>query len=283
MPTVGFTTTTFTDQPTALPGLEFAVEHGFHALELSGKHLWPEVMSATEMAELQSVSKRHGIGLSIHFPTRYSPGSPDEATRLECVAALRATIGTARELGTKIIVVHPGPAHSPGGDPDAVSEQGRAEARQRVRESILAVASDVERAGVSLCLENVPFSPGLAVRSYAEQLEIVDGINSPAVGLTLDAGHAWGSGGIAEAFAAFGSRVRHLHIHDATPEGPHLAIGVGNVDFAAHADAIRAFPHTMIMELIVDGEGHSAPATGRAKPALLSGREDFRRWLGNVD
>jgi len=52
MPTVGFTTTTFTDEPTALPGLEFAVEHGLHALELSGKHLRPEVMLATEMAEL---------------------------------------------------------------------------------------------------------------------------------------------------------------------------------------------------------------------------------------
>ena len=283
MPTVGFTTTTFTDEPTALPGLEFAVEHGFHALELSGKHLWPEVMSASEMAELKSISRRHGIGLSIHFPTRYSPGSPDEATRLECVAALRATIGTARELGTRVIVVHPGPAYAPEGDPDAVTEQGRAEARRRVRESLLDVAPDAEEAGVSLCLENVPFRPGLAVRSYAEQLEIVDSANSPAVALTLDAGHAWGSGGIAEAFAAFGSRVRHLHIHDATPEEPHLAIGAGVVDFAAHVDAIRAFPHTMIMELTVDGEGLTAPATGRARPALLSGREDFRRWLGNVD
>lgn len=283
MPTVGFTTTTFTDEPTALPGLEFAVEHGFHALELSGKHLWPEVMSASEMAELKSTSRRHGIGLSIHFPTRYSPGSPDEATRLECVAALRATIGTARELGTRVIVVHPGPAYAPEGDPDAVTEQGRAEARRRVRESLLDVAPDAEEAGVSLCLENVPFRPGLAVRSYAEQLEIVDSANSPAVALTLDAGHAWGSGGIAEAFAAFGSRVRHLHIHDATPEEPHLAIGAGVVDFAAHVDAIRAFPHTMIMELTVDGEGLTAPATGRARPALLSGREDFRRWLGNVD
>jgi sugar phosphate isomerase/epimerase len=283
MPTVGFTTTTFTDEPTALPGLEFAVEHGFHALELSGKHLWSEVMTATELAELKSVSRRYGIGLSIHFPTRYSPGSPDEATRLECVAALRATIGTARELGTRVIVVHPGPAYSPGGDPDAVTEQGRAEARRRVIKTVLDVASEAEDAGVWLCLENVPFSTGLAVRSYAEQLEIVGGANSPSVALTLDAGHAWGSGGISEAFAAFGPRVRHLHIHDATPEEPHLAIGAGVIDFPAHADAIRSFPHTMIMELTVDGEGLSKPATGRARPALLSGREDFRGWLGNVD
>jgi sugar phosphate isomerase/epimerase len=240
-------------------------------------------MGPSELTELLNVSKRHGIGLSIHFPGRYLPGSPDESTRLECVAALRATIGTARELGTRIIVVHPGPAHSPGGDPDAVTEQGRAEARRRVMETVLAVAGDAEEAGVSLCLENIPFDPGLAVRSYAEQLEIVDGANSPAVALTLDAGHAWGSGGIAEAFAAFGPRVRHLHIHDATPEEPHLAIGAGVVDFPAYADLLRAFPHTMIMEITVGGEGLSAPATGRARPALLSAREDFRRWLGNVD
>ena len=54
----------------------------------------------------------------------------------------------------------------------------------------------------------------------------MDGINSPVVALTLDAGHAWGSGGISEAFAAFGSRVRHLHIHDANPEEAHFAIVV---------------------------------------------------------
>ena len=69
MATVGFTTTTFTDEPTVLPALDFAVEHDFHALELSAKHLWREVMSATEMAELQSVSKHYAIGLYIHFPT----------------------------------------------------------------------------------------------------------------------------------------------------------------------------------------------------------------------
>ena len=48
MPTIGFTSTTFTNEPTALPGLEFAIEHGFHALELSGNRLWPEVMAAAE-------------------------------------------------------------------------------------------------------------------------------------------------------------------------------------------------------------------------------------------
>ena len=69
MATVGFTTTTFTDEPTALSALDFAVEHDFPALELSSKYLWREVMSATEMAELQSVSKCYAIGFSIHFPT----------------------------------------------------------------------------------------------------------------------------------------------------------------------------------------------------------------------
>ena len=50
MPTIGFTSTTFTNEPTALPGLEFAIEHGFHALELSGNHVWPEAMASGEVA-----------------------------------------------------------------------------------------------------------------------------------------------------------------------------------------------------------------------------------------
>ena len=282
MPTMGFTTTTFTDEPTALPGLEFAIENGFHALELSGNHLWPEVMATGEARELRVESARHGVNLSIHFPTRYWPGSADAAVRLECVDALRATIDVARDVGARIIVVHPGPVHPQADVTEEPTENERDHARQRVAESVGQVAGDAEDAGIMLCLENLPFDTGMAVRSYAEQLDILRRVPSPAVALTLDVGHAFRSGGIAEAFVAFGPWLRHLHIHDATESQPHLELGAGIIDFAAHADLMRAYPHIMIMEINTGGEGQTAPARGRTRPALLRSREVLQRILGNA-
>ena len=101
MSTIGFTTTTFTDEPTALPGLEFAVKNGFHALELSSNHLWPEVATATELARLREDGTRHEIRLSIHFPTRFPLGSLDRFQRRTGVENLRATIGIACQIGAR--------------------------------------------------------------------------------------------------------------------------------------------------------------------------------------
>ena len=299
MPTIAVTTYALTAEPTALPGLEFAIEHGFHALELSGNRLWPEVMAAGEARELRVESARHGVSLSIHFPGRFPPGSRDDSARLECVRQLRATIDLARGIGARVIAVHPVSTHPLDAVPEA-TEDNRADARQRVAESLRQVAGDAEDAGIMLCLENLPFDTDMAVRSYAEQLDILTQVPSPAVALTLDVAHAFRSGGIAEAFGAFGPWLRHLHIHDATypPTGrptaesrAHLELGAGIIDFAAHADLLRAYPHTMVMEIHPSGvmemmnpggEGRTAVARQHTRPAFLRSREVLQRVLRNA-
>ncbi|MCH7696386.1 MAG: sugar phosphate isomerase/epimerase [Proteobacteria bacterium] len=238
--------------------------------------------AAGEARELRVRSARHGVSLSIHFPTRFFPGSCDDSMRLECVRQLRATIGVARDIGARVIVVHPGPVGPPDEVTEEPAEDDRAQARKRAAESVRQVAGDAEDAGIMLCLENLPFDTGMAVRSYAEQVDLVRSVDSPAVALTLDAGHAFRSGGIAEAFGAFGPWLRHFHIHDATESRPHLELGAGAIDFAAHAGLLRAYPHTMIMEINVDGEGQTSPARGRTKPALLRSRDILRDLLGNA-
>ncbi|MDA1348754.1 MAG: sugar phosphate isomerase/epimerase [Chloroflexi bacterium] len=282
MPTIGFTTTTFTDEPTALPGLEFAVENGFHALELSGNHFWPEVATAPELARLRDKSGRHGISLSIHFPTRFPLGSLDPSLRRTSIENLRATIAIGRKIGAGVVVVHAGDvggSHTPTAD---ITEAERAASREYVVDSLKSVASDAERAGVLVCLENLPFRPEFPVHSYAEQVDIVKRAGSPAVGLTLDVGHAFRSGGIVEAFRAFKPWLRHLHIHDATEAGAHMALGDGNIEFESHGAVLNDYSHTMVMEINVGGEGQTAPARGLTAPFLLQGREFLRGVVGNA-
>lgn len=282
MSTIGFTTTTFTDEPTALPGLEFAVKNGFHALELSGNHLWPEVATATELARLREDGTRHEIRLSIHFPTRFPLGSLDRSQRRTGVENLRATIGIACQIGAGVVVVHAGDvggSHTTAAD---VTAAERAASREYVVDSLKSVAPDAERAGVLVCLENLPFRPEFPVHSYTEQVDIVKRAGSAAVGLTLDVGHAFRSGGISEALRAFGPWVRHMHIHDATDAGAHLALGQGNIDFEAHGATLSDYPNTIVMEINVGGEGQTTPARGLTAPFLLQGREFLRGFAGNA-
>ena len=282
MPTIGFTTTTFTDQPTALPGLEFAIRHGFHALELSGNHLWPEVATEAELATLREDSERHGVSLSVHFPPSSRLGSPEESERLTRVDELRATISLVSKIRGVVVVVHTGTAGNAGGTTDEVTPTDRVASREQVIDSLRRIATDAERAGISVCLENMPFDPELPVQSYQEQVDIVRRIGSPAVALTLDVGHAFRSGGVAQAFRAFGPWLRHMHIHDATQNDAHLEIGQGSIDFEPHADALRRYANTMVMEINVEGEGQTAPARGLTAPALLRSRELLRSTLGNA-
>ena len=282
MPTIGFTSTTFTDEPTALPGLAFAVENGFHALELSGNHLWPEVAMAAELKRLRDDAERVQISLSIHFPSRFPLGSLDPSQRRTSVENLRATIAIAREIGAGVVVVHAGDVGGSHTSTEDVTDAERAASREYVVDSLKGVAFDAERAGVLVCLENLPFRPEFPVHSYSEQVDIVKRAGSAAAGLTLDVGHASRSGGIVEAFRAFKPWLRHLHIHDATETGAHMALGNGNIDFEAHGAALSDYSHTMVMEINVGGEGQTEPARGLTAPFLLQGREFLRGFVGNA-
>jgi sugar phosphate isomerase/epimerase len=80
------------------------------------------------------------------------------------------------------------------------------------------------------------------IRSHQELAESVDRIDNPAVRITFDVGHAWGSGGVEAGINILGERIAHVQVHDARgPEGArnvkdqHKEIGTGLVDWAASA------------------------------------------------
>ncbi len=62
----------------------------------------------------------------------------------------------------------------------------------------------------------------------AKALELL--LESPAFGLTLDAGHSHAAGGVDEPLM-ISDRLRHMHLHDARGRRDHLALGTGEVDW----------------------------------------------------
>ncbi len=114
----------------------------------------------------------------LHAPTDVVAGVP-EADR-----AIEGAISYAGECGAEAVVLHARAVHDGPGAEDRLLAETR---------SLSLLAKDAERMGVTLALENLaPVFPGpemisanpLAVRTLAHR------INSAAVGLCLDIGHA---------------------------------------------------------------------------------------------
>ena len=97
-----------------------------------------------------------------------------------------------------------------------------------------------EKMGVPLLVEP---EPGLLIETADQFLEFMRHIESPAVGLNFDIGHAYCVGDEpAETIPRVARYIRHFHLEDiaATRVHHHLVPGEGAIDFAATLRAIQA-------------------------------------------
>lgn len=191
------------------------------------------------------MSKKHGLRYTHHFPPSALPGSHVEATRERDLEELSKEIFVSGELGVEIIVIHPGHLHVPGVEKEDVSEADRAISMSYFIDWIKAAAPEAEKAGVVLGLENMHYNPGWVIQAHQELADAVDEIDSHAVGITFDVGHAWGSGGVDEGLEIFGERIKHVQVHDARgPEGArnvkdqHMEIGEGLLKWDAIGELV---------------------------------------------
>src|SRR5438876_1231555 len=98
---------------------------------------------------------------------------------------------------------------------------------------------DEEKEGVLLLVEP---EPGLLIETAEQLLEFMRHIDSPAVGLNFDIGHAYCVGDDpAETIPRVARYIRHFHLEDiaATRVHHHLVPGEGAIDFASTLRAIR--------------------------------------------
>ena len=97
-------------------------------------------------------------------------------------------------------------------------------------------------------MENPARVPRSLIQSYDELVQLVETVDSPAVGITLDVGHADQAEGLRPAFDAFAPYLRHIHIHDCADGRDHREIGTGAVDFTAYLADLHAYPFTLAIE-----------------------------------
>ena len=172
--------------------------------------------------------------VSCHALYLVNLASRDETVRANSLAALRATMTTARGIGAEAVVFHVG-SHLGYGFAEAV------EIVVPALHELLELTTDE----LWLCMENAAGAGGTIGRSVAELSALSEAVGGhPRLGLCLDSCHWWASGvdvtspnALAEALADLDARMglerlRVLHVNDSkTPLGSnrdrHELVGKG--------------------------------------------------------
>jgi sugar phosphate isomerase/epimerase len=137
----------------------------------------------------------------------------------------------ARELGARCITTEPGGPVEPGASWKA--------ALILFVEMLKPVIAHAEKEGVLLLIEP---EPGLLIETADQFLELMQHLDSPAVGLNFDIGHFYCvSDDPATTVPRLAKYTRHYHLEDiaATRVHHHLVPGEGAIDFAGTLQAIR--------------------------------------------
>jgi sugar phosphate isomerase/epimerase len=108
-----------------------------------------------------------------------------------------------------------------------------------VAAQLLWASGEASRQGLEIWTESLHFFRLCWNLERARQL--TDRLAGSAVGVVMDFSHIVASGGAPVEFVeAFGDRIAHVHLRDATPGNIHLGIGHGEADFAGGLGALAA-------------------------------------------
>ncbi len=173
-----------------------------------------------------------------------------DEVRRAAVGELRRAMEVFSRLGVKYVNVHPDRYTPMHGRPFFV---------RRNLESLRELLDDAERLGLELMVENLPGDFNTP-RQLADLLDPL-----PQVGLHLDIGHAnlqVAQNTTEEILAAYGDRLRHVHLHDnrGGHEDLHLPLGTGSVDVTRAVRCLRSVDYdgTITLEVFTPDRRHLA-------------------------
>jgi sugar phosphate isomerase/epimerase len=223
---------------------------GYAGIEIMADvpHAWPACLLDEQKQAIRDALARHQLAISnvnafmmnaISDPRqRYWHPSwiePDRHYRQIRIDHTIRALTMARELGSPCITTEPGGPVEPGASWSA--------ALKLFVEMLKPAIAHAEKEGVLLLIEP---EPGLLVETADQFLELMQHINSPAVGLNFDIGHFYCVGDDpAPTVLRLAKHIRHFHLEDiaASRVHHHLIPGEGAIDFAATLRAIHSIDY----------------------------------------
>jgi sugar phosphate isomerase/epimerase len=178
---------------------------------------------------IREALEKYGLPVVGHTAFYLPMGSAFEEIRRACVAELRRCLEAFAVVGARWMNLHPD-RHAPMHDRRFFIEQNI-----RTFEELL---PDARRLGVGLMIENLPGD----YNSAAQLGELLDPL--PELGVHLDIGHAnlqVPYNTTEEILMAYGSRLRHVHLHDNRGGNAdlHLPLGSGNIDVGRYVRSLQ--------------------------------------------
>jgi len=198
--------------------------------------------------------ERHSMGVVGHTAFYLPMASAFEEVRQACVRELRRCLEVFSTVGARWMNLHP--------DRHAPMHDRRFYIQQNIR-TIQELLPDARRLGVGLMIENLPGE----YNSAAQLGDLLDPV--PELGLHLDIGHAnlevpYNTTG--EILAAWGTRLRHVHLHDnrGGHADLHLPLGAGDVDVRRAVGALQrcGYDGTITLEVFTPDKHFLAYSRG---------------------
>lgn len=220
---------------------------GYSGIEILADvpHAWPAGLLPERKQSIKEALAKHGLTISninafmmnaVADPRQpyWHPGwtDPDPHYRAIRREHTKRSLQLAHELGAPHITTEPGGHLTP--------DQTWKQAADIFYDELMPCVELAENLGVGLLIEP---EPELLIEKFGQYLEFVDRINSPAVGLNFDVGHAYCVGEDPQDWVAqMAPHTRHYHFEDiaATRVHKHLIPGHGAIDFDATLKAITA-------------------------------------------
>lgn len=238
--------------PLAEQHLDYMIAHNVHPeIFLSG-----EVLDAIIPEQIESVAAAlaaAAISCTIHAPFMdLNPGSEERLLRDVTRRRFQQTCEAASILKPKVMVFHPGYDRWRYGEKQS----------SWLKHSIDTFAAVIEATADNGCI--------IAIENIFEEepvtlLTLIESCNHPRIRHCFDVGH-WnlfhaGHVGLEEWFAALGSSIAEVHIHDNNgTRDDHAPVGEGNIDFDLYFKLLRRYAPDAVWTI----EAHSRACLERA-------------------
>lgn len=230
-----------------LAEIEWMAEMGLDFIDLTLEP--PQAASwRVDAQAIRAACAQHGLHVVGHTAYYLPLASPFEEIRQAAVAELRRCLSIFAEIGAGWMNIHPD-RNIPMHDRKFWIDRNLA--------SLQALLPYAQECGVGLMIENLPGEYNTA----AQLGELLDPL--PALGLHLDIGHAnllVAHNTTEEILAAYGARLRHVHLHDNKGGGAdlHLPLGTGNLDVRRSIQLLQAtgYDGTITLEVFSPDRRH---------------------------